>query len=203
MSWHPGSEMINMPTTQVRTSEPALGNTIAGLQNLAVSGQTASSVQQSLENAFAMGYGVPLSTPLPMSEQSPTVPGNYEPAQASDYRQGSFFNSEPVYNSYSYDTLQQLQHSYMPQPSAQDTYPPADYQVPQWPETQPGLANMFQDPQTSADLCHWSSNLEQKFETKAAPQVPKRANKVLSGIGLYDDKVPDTMSSTIGDPNRD
>lgn len=41
------------------------------------------------------------------------------------------------------------------------------------------------------------------LNVKAAPQVSKRANKVLSGIGLYDDKTPDFASDTSGDPNRD
>lgn len=203
MSWHPGSDMISTSATQVPTSEPALGNTIAGLQNLAVSGQPASSVQQSIEHAFTMGYGLPVSTPLTMSEQSPTGAEGYEPAHASVYGQPSLCNSEPIYNPYSYNTLQQLQHSYMPQPSTQNMYPSANYQLPQWPENQPCFATNFQDQQTSAELCHWPSNPGPKLNAKAAPQISKRATKVLSGIGLYDDPVPDSISGTSGEPNRD
>ena len=202
MSWHPGSDMISTPATKVRTSEPALGNTISGLQNLAVSGQPGSSVQQSIENAFVMGYGIPISRPPTMYNQSPTGIQDYEPMPESIYKSESSYNSEPIYNPYSYDTFQQFQHAYMPQPSAQDTYPPANYQLPQWAEAQPCFSNDFQDLQTSADLCQWSSNPEQKLNVKAAPQLSKRANKVLSGIGLYDDKVPDSMSGISGDPNR-
>ena len=203
MSWHPGSDMISTSATQVPTSEPALGNTIVGLQNLAVSGQPACSIQQSLENAFAMGYGLPINASLPMSEQSPTGAELYEPAHASVYGQESLYNSEPTYNSYPYNTLQQLQHSYMPQPSTQDMYPAASYQLSQWSETQACVPNDSQDLQPSVDLCYRSSNPGPKLNAKAAPQVSKKANKVLSGIGLYDDKVPDFMSGTSGDPNRD
>lgn len=203
MSWHPGSDTISTPATQVRASEPALGYTISGLQNLAVSGQPDSSVQQSIENAFAMGYGIPISNALPMYEQSPTGNGDYEPAPEPIYRPESSYNSEPSYDPYSYNTFHQLQHSYPPQPSTQDTCPPANYQLPQWPQAQPSFANDFPNPQTSADSCHLSSNHEQKFSVKAAPQISRRANKVLSGIGLYDDKVPDFISSTSIDPNRD
>ena len=203
MSWHPGSEMISTPATQVRTSEPALGNAISGLQNLAVSGQPSSSVQQSIDNAFAMGYGVPINRSLPMYEQSPTRNGEYEPTPESIYRPESSYNAEPMYDPYSYNTSQQFQQSYMPQPSTHDMYPPANYQLPQWSQAQPCSANDFQDPRTSADLCHWSSNTEREINVKAAPQVSKRANKVLSGIGLYDDKVPDFISGTSVDPNRD
>ena len=203
MSWHPGSEMISTPASQAPTSEPALGHTIAGLQNLAVSGQPASSVQQSIGNAFAMGYGIPINTPITMPEQSPTGTETYESAHASMYGQESFYNSEPTCNPYSYNTLQQLQHSYMPQPQTQDTYPPANYRLPQWPETQSSFANSLQDPQSSTDSRHWSSNPGQRVCAKAAPQMSKRANKVLSGIGLYDDKVPDFLSGTSGEPNRD
>ena len=203
MSWHPGSDTISTPATQVRTSEPALGYTISGLQNLAVSGQPDSSVQQSIENAFAMGYGVPISSALPMYEQSPTGNGDYEPAPEPIYRPESSYNSEPSYNSYPYNTFQQLQHSYPPQPSTQDTYPPANYQIPQWPQAQPCFANSFPNPPTSADSYHLSSNPGQKLSVKAAPQISRRANKVLSGIGLYDDKVPDFISGTSVDPNRD
>ncbi len=203
MSWHPGSEMISTPATQDRTSEPALGNTISGLQNLAVSAQPASCVQQSIENAFAMGYGIPISRPLGMYEQSPTGFQDYEPTPESIYNPESSYNSEPIYNHCSYNNLQQFHHSYMSQPSTQDTYPPANYQLPQWPEAQPCFVNDFQAPQTSADLCQWSSTPGQKLNVIAAPQVPKRANKVLSGIGLYDDKMPDSISDISGDPNRD
>lgn len=203
MSWHPGSEMLSTPATQVRTSEPALGNTIAGLQNLAVSGQPASSVQQSIENAFAMGYGVPISRPPNMYEQSPTGLEDYNAAPESVYGPESSYVSEPTYNPYSYGTFQQYQQSYMSQPPTQDTYPPANYQLPQWPDAQSVFANDFPDPQTSADSCQWSLNPGQKPNVKAAPQVSKRATKVLSGIGLYDDKATDFGSGTSGDPNRD
>lgn len=203
MSWHPGSEMLSTPATQVRTSEPALGNTIAGLQNLAVSGQPVSSVQQSIENAFAMGYGVPISRPLDMYEQSPSGLEDYDAPSESIYRPESSYTSEPIYNPYSYNTFQQYQQSYMSQPPTQETYSATNYQLPQWPEAQSFFANDLQDLQTSADLCQWSSNPGQKLNPKAAPQVTKRANKVLSGIGLYDDKAPDFESTTSGDPNRD
>ena len=203
MSWHPGSEIISTPATQVRTSEPALGYTISGLQNLEVSGQPAPSVQQSIENAFAMGYGIPISSAPPMYEQSPTENGHYEPAPESIYRPESSYNSEQSYDPYSYNTLEQFQHSYPPQPSTQDMYPPANYQLSQWPQPQPCFADDFQNPQTSADSGHWSSNPGQKLNVKAAPQVSKRANKVLSGIGLYDDKAPEFISSASVDPNRD
>ena len=202
MSWHPGSDMISTSATHVHTSEPALGNTIVGLQNLAVSGQPDSSVQQSIENAFAMGYGIPINAPLPMSEQSPAGAEHYEPAQACVYNQESLYNSEPIYNPYSYNTLQQLQHTYMPQPSIQDTYPATSYQLSQWSGNQPCFANDFQDLQSSANPCYRSSITGQKLNAKAAPQVSKKANKVLSGIGLYDDKVPDFLSGASGDPNR-
>ena len=202
MSWHPGSEMISTPATQVRTSEPALGNTISGLQNLAVSGQPVSSVQQSIENAFAMGYGVPVGRPTTY-EQSPTENGDYEPAVGSVYGPEPSYNSEPVYNPYSYNTYQQCQNPYLPQQSTQDTYALANYHLPQWPEAYPSIANDFQDSQTSANLSQWSSNPEQKLNVRSAPQPSKRANKVLSGIGLYDDKIPDSVSVIDGDPNRD
>ena len=204
MSWHPGSDIISTPATQIPTSEPALGNTIAGLQNLAVSGQPTPSVQQSIENTFTMGYDIPINTPLAMPGQSPAGNGEYGPAPESIYSQESLYNSEPMYNPYSYgNTLQQLQHSYIPQPSTQDTYPPANYQLPQWPKTQSFFAYDFQDSQNSADLCHWPSSTGQKLNAKAAPHVSKRANKVLSGIGLYDDKVPNFIAGTSGNPNRE
>ena len=203
MSWHPGSEMISTSATQVRTGEPALGNTIVGLQNLAVSGQPASSVQQSIENAFAMGYGLPTSTPLTMPEQSPTGHEDYHAVLEQMYRQESLYNPEPIYNPYSYNTLQQLPDSYMSQPSTQDMYPPPDYQLPQWPENQPCFNQDFPNPQTSADVCQWPSNLGHKLNGKGTAQVSKRANKVLSGIGLYDDKASDFTSGISGDPSRD
>ena len=205
MSWHPGSEMLSTPARQIPTSEPALGNTIVGLENLAVSGQPTSSVQQSMGNHFAMDFGVPMGTSLAMPGQSPTGNEEYNSAPDSVFRQESVYNSEPMYsNPYSYDnTLQQLQHCYMSQSSGQDTYSPANYLPLQWPEPQPYMAHHFHDPQSSADQFNWSANPRQKANVKTAPQTSKRATKVLSGIGLYDDKVPDFMSGASGDPNRD
>ena len=201
MSWHPGSETISAPTTQVRTSEPILGNTIAGLQNLAVSGQPGSSVQQSIENAFAMGYGIPVGKPLTVDEQSPAGYGDYQPALDSTYRPDPSYSSEPIYNPYWYNAFQQYQLSYVPQTATQDMYTSTNYQVPQWPEAQTIFANDYQVPQPPANL--WSSNPGQDLDVKAAPQISKRANKELSGIGLYDDKIPDSTSFTSNDPNRD
>lgn len=202
MSWHPGSEMISTSATQIPTSEPALGNTIAGLQGLAVSRQPASCVQQSIENAFAMGYGIPISRPLTAQEQSPTGIEDYESAPDAIYKSQSSYNSEPIYDPYSYNTTQQFQHPYMPQPSSQDMYHSSNYQVPQWPEAQTYFDN-FQDPQIPADVCQWAPNPGQKLNMKPTTQLSKRANKVLSGIGLYDDKVPDSMPGASADPNRD
>lgn len=201
MSWHPGSETISAPTTQVRTSEPVLGNTITGLQNLAVSGQPVSSVQQSIENAFAMGYGIPMSKSLTVDEQSPAGYGDYQPALESTYRPDPSYSSEPIYNPYWYNAFQQHQLSYMPQTATQDMYTPTNYQVPQWPEAQTIFANDYQVPQAPVDL--WSLNPGQDLNAGGAPQISKRANKELSGIGLYDDKIPDSTSCTGNDPNRD
>ncbi|CAF9908192.1 hypothetical protein IMSHALPRED_006607 [Imshaugia aleurites] len=203
MSWHPGSEMISTPATHVRTSEPALGNTIAGLQNLAVSGQPTSSVQQSIENAFAMAYGNPISRPPTTYERSPATIEDYEPTLESVYGPQSSHNPETIYDPYSYNTFPQFQHCYLPQPDMQDTYPPANYLPPQWPEAQPRFINHFQDPQISNDTCQWSSNPGPELNANTALPVPKRANKVLSGIGLYDDKAPDFTFGPNGDPNRD
>ena len=195
MSWHPGSETIQRPSTHIPTSEPALGNTIAGLESLAVSGTPASSVQQSIENAFAMGYGCPISKPPTMYEQSPAYLAESEAAAQS------------AYNSYaSYNVPDQPSYPYVP---TYDMYPPACYQSTQWPQVEPDFIVDHQTSQAPPDYLPVQDPpyIPPKLHINTVSHVRKKRSKELVGMGLYDNEDHDLISTlnsaTSEAPNRE
>ncbi|KAK4690567.1 hypothetical protein P7C71_g6249, partial [Lecanoromycetidae sp. Uapishka_2] len=175
-----------------------MGNTIEGLENLAVSGTPTSSVQQSVENALSMGYGFPITTPSTAFEQSPLGLGEYgmhEPAPT------------PIYNPYaSYDVSQQPQYQYTSQALAYDPYAPISYHMQQWSQLQPYLAS--QPPQAPPEYLpvHNAANDPPEVEVNTRPRLARRGSKELVSIGLYDNDASDlsALTSAVGsDPNRD
>lgn len=200
MSWHPSSE-LNRRRAQMPTSEPTLGNTIVGLENLAVS-NTPASVQQSIENAFAMGYGYPIAKPASMYEPSPMQTGGYDNVHAC---------AESACNPYaSYDTLEPYHYSETSTALTYAIYPPASNQVPQWPPVEPEITNnQLVAPQEPVDCLpmQWPTDAHQNLYFTSAPELPKKTSKELVGMGLYDNEDRDFMStihSAISDdPIRD
>ena len=189
MSWHPGSDAFYSPSSQVPTSEPSLGHTIANLENLAVSGTPTSSVQQSIQNAFAMGYGYPISAPIPMYGASL---GETQSCRMVDPI------SEPVCDSYpTYSVSDQTQNPYIPQPPMYDAYTNPSYQPSQqWSQN----ASYFSmDSQASKAMQEYrptqpSTSTVRKAKAASAPQLARRKSKELVGMGLYDDRASGFMS---------
>ncbi|KAL2053516.1 hypothetical protein ABVK25_006168 [Lepraria finkii] len=200
MSWQPGSETIQTPATQVPMSEPAVGNTIAGMENLAVSGTPESSVQQSIENAFAMGYGYTVSKPTSTYQQSPTGNDGYEAYGLA---------SESTYHPYlAYNVSAQPQYPYMPQAPIYDMSTSVNYQLPQYSQAEPDYTIAAQAPQKNLDYLSMAcpATKPPKTSTRTRLQLPRRRSKELIGMGLYDDedkKFMSTLNSAFtDDPNR-
>ena len=201
MSWQPGSETLQTPTMQIPMSEPAIGNTIAGMESLAVSGTPESAVQQSIENAFAMGYGYPVSKSTSTYQQSPTEVEGYDTYGAV---------SESMYNSYlAYNVSAQPQYPCMPQAPIYDMYTSVNYQLPQYTQPEPDYTATAQAPQTNLDYLSmaYPAIKPPKTSTRTRTQLPRRGSKELVGMGLYDDEDKNFMSTLnsalSNDPNRD
>lgn len=199
MSWHPGSKDYRSPGTSISTTEPAIGNTIAELENLAVSSTVASSVQQSIQDAFDMGYVYPVNAPTTTYQQSPTtIPGYGTLGPAS----------EPAYDSYpTYSVSDVPQYPPMPQVATYDAYPAASYRLPpQWPNGQ-DYAGISQMPQALSTYFPAQGAVNTTRQSKSTPRVTRKRSQELVGMGLYDDKASDFMSSLSSvvseDPNRE
>lgn len=187
MSWHPGSKDYRSPGTYVPTTEPAIGNTIAELENLAVSRTPASSVQQSIQAAFAMGYGYPVNAPTTTYEESPTaIPGYGTLGPAS----------EPIYDSYPTYSISDLpQYPPLPQVIPYGAYPAASYQLPpQWSNGQDYAVNS-QVPRAIPNCFPAQGPINTTRHSKSTHQVTRKRSQELVGMGLYDDKASDFMSS--------
>lgn len=201
MSWQPGSETLQTSATSMPLSEPAIGNTIAELENLAVSGTPDSSVQQSIQNAFAMGYGYPVSNSDTMYQQSPTEMDGYEPVGT-----GSESTRNPYYF---YNMPEQPQYELVSQAPNYDDYTASTYQLPQWSQVEPEYSINPQTTQPNLDflpLIH-SEKTPERVAVTTIPQLPKKGSKELVGMGLYDDEDKDfisTLNSAISvGPSRD
>ncbi len=189
MSWQPGSETIQTSATSMPISEPAIGNTIAGLENLAVSGTPDSSVQQSIQNAFAMGYGFPISKSNTMYEQSPTEIEGYE-AVGPD----SDSTCNPYYP---YNMPEHPQYELVSQAPIYDSYTASTCQIPQWPQVEPDYSINPQTTQPNLDFLPliYSEKAPQKVAVTTIPRLPKKRSKELVGMGLYDNEDKDFMST--------
>ena len=189
MSWHPGSDTTQTPAAQMPRSEPALGNTIADLENLAVSGTPTSSVQQSTQNAFAMGYSCPMGAQNTTYETPPAKVQSYgEPANSP----GSKYDFYPTYS-----VSDKYQYPLVPQAAPYGMYPTTDYKLaPQWPS---GITHYSMNPQIPQPMqeyppAHVSTNNSRKTKAISAPQLSRRKSKELVGMGLYDDRGNNFMS---------
>ena len=145
-----------------------MGSAISGFENLAVTSLSHSTAQQSIHNAFAMGYG------------------NYAGT-------GPLY---PQFNLPSYSAIgSDLQHSHCQYPSdacneplpsqSTQTYPSPSYSIDQWPSS----TNLSMNPEAALAPANSGSRLEHDLEylqTKELPDTPGHEGEELVGIGLYD-----------------
>lgn len=179
-----------------------MGNTIVGLENLAVSGTPASAVQQSIQDAFSMGYGHPINAPTTKYETSPPALPGYGTISPA---------TELAYDSYpTYSISDVPQYPPIPQVTTCDPYPATDYHLQQqWSQYGPNNFINSQIPQHASDYLPAQVPVDNARQSKArnAPRLSRKRSKELVGMGLYDDKTSNFMSSLNSavseDPNRD
>ena len=190
VSWHPGSDAFQSLGTQPSTNRPALGNTIAGLDNLAVSKTPASSVQQSIQHAFAMGCS--LSTPPPAPSYEPSTTGEIHQYASLASDPNSAFDSYPTYS-----ISDHAQYQYTPQSLAYNIHPSTSYQsTQQWPaySSCPPVNPPAQPEVPVYQPSQVPVNPARKIKVTGTPQLSRRKSKELIGMGLYDDKQSSFLS---------
>ena len=194
-SWHPGSANPQPSHDPMPVNDNTMGNAIAGIENLAVTSTPPSSVQQSIQDAFSMGYGYPINTASvaftpPVSDSqafyAPTASTNQNPAfsfPAYDY-------PEPTFDPYG------------------QSYQTNDYSTPQWIQPTDSSVTFVDNRHStaaSATSLQRDANPLQYLHTKELPETPKIDGEELVGIGLYDNADQDyvsTLSSTTRDDPR-
>ena len=193
-SWHPGSVPVQVPNMSMPHHDPAMGNAITGLESLAVS-ETTPTVQQSIHDAFAMGYGYPVNTPAqPYEQQTAPSQGLY---QANELDCQTMF---PLYPSY--DSSEPIHDYHLGQAT---TYQPQSCLPPnQWP--QPCMSDSSALDTTcrtvTLPLVQPVPKASQHAESEDLPDVPKEEEDELVGIGLYDNEdgnYVSTLNSTVSD----
>ena len=196
MSWQPGQETLQTMPQSVNVGDTTIGNTIESLENLAVTNTPPSTVQQSIENAFSMAYGFPISTPL-------VEHGQYHPlmagAQATDL---NFTDHSPQY------PLNMSQY-YMPPANSMNQDP--TFQT--YDSASLGIFNSSEMPSdnipppyhSGADNYHGYGHAQAFLDINASPQshLSKERSGELVGIGLYNDKEPSFMSTLNANSNRE
>ena len=203
MSWHPGSERLQTSHPLMPVHDSTLGNTIAGLENLAVTGTPQPSVEQSIQDAFSMAYGFPMSQTPTDYVQPSTFPQN-DPSVAAI----SSHINQPFPTQYpSYDDRVPAEYPVLAQETNYDMYNLlSDYGLPQQPQSQPQLdysspLELYQAPTEIP----WqeSTILSQNIIANPTQRLQRKKSKELVGLGLYDDKKEDFLSTLNSEPNRE
>ena len=173
------------------TSEPTLRNAIAGMEGLAVSNTPDFSVQQSIQSAFASGYGYPINAP---PTTYPQFPSTNEGHGISNAGPGLSCDSYPVYS-----ISDQVQYPFISQPPVYETMPATHaQQSQQWPQSDAYFPIFSQVPQNIPEVPPMPAQAlgqsARKNKATSAPQLRRKKSKELVGMGLYDDRGSNFLS---------
>ena len=201
MSWHPGSRNVEMAAKNVPTSEPAMRNTIAGLETLAVAEAPVPSSQTSMKNHATIPTSQPYqgnhTTFRPQYYVNQT-PAMFEPplANLADYQRvtagdGTTFSSCPSCPSYGLPDLNQVQSTPTSYGYGYDQYGSGCLKASDWAHLSSSLDD-YPVPQTPDFLP--IQNPADILETSDFPQMTKKKSNELVGMGLYDNTERDMIS---------
>ena len=204
MSWHPGGDVSHLPSAPSQYQEPIPGHTIGQLERLAVNDIPTSSLQQSIHDAFSMGYGYPLNpstTPYSNASSVTSHHGRVGPDEDLPY------DTYPLYS---------VSDQAQPQCVAQSLMRPVcgdvNHQLPQnWSNASTDVLNpppvIYAMPETYFAPVQAPPKGTQRSRASDKAQISKKKSKELVGMGLYDDKESDFMSDLNSalnqDPSRD
>ena len=203
MSWHPGSERLQTSFPPMPTHDSTLGSTIVGLENLAVTGTPQPSVEQSIQDAFSMACGFPLSqTPTGYVQPSTFPPNHPSGATMSRHPYQSF---PPQYTPYD-DSVPVGYPIPTPEPNYDVYNLISDYGLPPQPQSQPPFdySSPMEQYQIPPEV-QWQepTGFTQNTFINPTSQLQRKKSKELVGLGLYDDKQDDFLSTLNSEPNRE
>jgi len=181
VSWHPGSDSLPGAAGNSFTSEPFASSPTVGLGEGASFRPPGHSVQQSIQDAFSMGYGYSISS-TPSTHEQPAMENlSYSPCTPDSMNQSS------AYSTFEYTNLPH--GPYGTQASLYDIYSDPTFQMPQWSRdsqyTSP--TGGVPEPVDSVPLQHITTDF-QHLNTKELPPISKKKSHELVGIGLYDNE---------------
>lgn len=176
MSWHPNSRSFDRPAGYCPASEPALRNTIAGLQSLAV---TSTGEESPLRNRLPAGSNYAVNLPA-----TTTV----HPARGFPDAQFSSIDPQILYvphPSYAWPSQYQGYFSDVPPPYDPGFYPSADIQQPGWSRPSHFTTTI---PSQAPDCLpfQYPSETPDSLTLGGESQLPRKRSKELVGMGLYD-----------------
>ena len=200
MSWQTGFESLQgtvQPSSQQFSSgDSAIGNTIAGFENLAVTNTPNASVQHSIQQAFSMAYGFPIDTPSGGDQSQQTnFPGEEHATQhCLTSHQPTIFDYDP-YMASSHAAL-------AAQEPSRGIFDTANYETLQPVHIATGEASYGFGEDFLEDSFGQAHSYSEYLNPKPEPLLQRRKSKELVGIGLYNDKEPGYMSTLNADSNR-
>ena len=154
-----------------------MGSAISGFENLAVTNSSHPTAQQSIHNAFAIGYGNSAGTgPLYPQFNLPQNPTSGPNLQHTHHSYPSNAYNEPFPSQFT------------------QTYPSSACSINQWPSS----TNLSMDPEAALAPTDLEPRLEYDLEylqTKELPDTPPHGGEELVGIGLYDNTDNGRMST--------
>lgn len=189
MSWHPNSRSFDTSSGYCPTSEPALRNTIAGLQSLAMTSVDASSGESPVRDRDPVPMGI---------NYAANPPYTITMRPAAGYPVDSLAGIDPptAYVTHPYHSWPNPFYSYwsdMPPPYDPGVYPALDFQQPGWSDMSDFPTYIpSQAPDFLPSQC--PPNRPDASADGGVSHLPRKSSKELVGMGLYDNPDNDAWS---------
>lgn len=186
MSWHPNSRSFDTPSGYCPSNEPAMRNTIAGLQSLAVT------------SIGAAGGESPLRNPLPAGPNyAVNLPSTTTVHPTGGFHDAAFSNNPPIVYiqrpSYAWPTQYQGYFSEVHPPYDPGFYPSTEIQPPSWSKM-PDFTTSVPLPVPGFLPVQRPSETPDSLASGGESQLPRKRSKELVGMGLYDNPDDDLWS---------
>lgn len=184
MSWHPGSDSTTRPNLDLPVSEPTSGTSSTGMADWKTFGAPTSCVEQSIQDAFSMGYGCQLNIPSVLEQSSRQTPGYH------------LYGLDPQDGYPAYEHINPDHDTYGTYVSPYIIHPAPSFQTPQWPPDDQYTSSMqASEAQMDPDPVQHTLMKPLRLDTEELLPIAKKKSNDLIGIGLYDNEDQDFLDS--------
>lgn len=191
VSWHPNSRSFDTTSGYCPSSEPALRNTIAGLQNLAVSSVGPAGEESPLRNPITAEPNYAVNPPPPPTTMN--AAGGFHDGQLANMDPPIIYVPQPVY---AWPSQYQGYFTNMAPSYDPAFYPSTEIQQPGW--SQQVYTTTPAAPPLAPDYLPLPLEPSSEKADSLAPggeaQLPRKRSKELVGMGLYDNPDDDLWS---------